>query len=84
MENQLVSVNSFFIYISPLKTLNLILIPGAKLDGRGGTWAGCINGNNSVVIRSSIFFVVLLTFSMLLTSDETSESYLWFEFSNFT
>ena len=31
-----------FSYISPLKSLNLILIPGAKLDGHGCTWTGCL------------------------------------------
>ena len=33
VENQLVSVNLIFFYISPLKSSNLVLIPGAKLDG---------------------------------------------------
>ena len=31
-----------FSYISPLNSLNLVLIPGAKLDGHRGTWTGCI------------------------------------------
>ena len=31
-----------FFYISPLKSLNLVLIPGAKLDGQRGTWAGSL------------------------------------------
>ena len=33
-----------FFYISPLKSLNLALIPGVKLDAHGGTWTGC-NGD---------------------------------------
>ena len=32
-----------FFYISPLKSLNLVLIPGAKLDGHRGTWTGCFS-----------------------------------------
>ena len=31
-----------FGYISPLKSLNLVLIPGAKLDDRPGTWTGVL------------------------------------------
>ena len=30
-----------FFYASPLNSLNLVLIPGAKLDGHRGTWTGC-------------------------------------------
>ena len=32
-----------FFYISPLKSLNLVLIPGADLDGHRGAWTGCIS-----------------------------------------
>ena len=43
MENQLAPLDFFFFYcISPLKYLNLVLIPGAKLDGHRGTWTGCL------------------------------------------
>ena len=42
MENQLALVNLIFLYISPLKSLNLVLGVGTKLDGHRGTWAGCI------------------------------------------
>ena len=31
-----------FFNLSPLKSLSLVLIPGAKLDGHRGTWAGCV------------------------------------------
>ena len=31
----------YFFYISPLKSLNLALIPGTKLDGHRGTWREC-------------------------------------------
>ena len=31
-----------FFYISPLKSLNLVLSPGAKSGGHRGTWAGCL------------------------------------------
>ena len=31
-----------FFYVSPLKSLNLVLIPGANLDGQRGTWAGSL------------------------------------------
>ena len=30
-----------FFYISPLKSFNLVLIPGAKWDGHRGTWTEC-------------------------------------------
>ena len=43
VENQLAPVNLIFLYISPLKFLNLVLIPGAKLDGHRGTWTGYIH-----------------------------------------
>ena len=33
-----------FLNISPLKSLNLILIPSAELGGHRGTWTGCLNG----------------------------------------
>ena len=29
-----------FFYISPLRSLNFVLIPGAKLGGHRGTWTG--------------------------------------------
>ena len=32
-----------FSYVSPLKSLNLVLIPGAKLDGHRSTWTGSLN-----------------------------------------
>ena len=31
-----------FFKLTPLKSLSLVLIPGAKLDGHRGTWTGCI------------------------------------------
>ena len=31
-----------FFNVSPLKSLNLVLILGADLDGHWGTWTGCI------------------------------------------
>ena len=34
-------LNIIFAYIAPLKSLNLVLNPGAKLDGHRGTWTGC-------------------------------------------
>ena len=42
VENQLAPVN-LFSYISPLKSLNLDLIPRAKLGGHWGISSGCIN-----------------------------------------
>ena len=36
----------YFFCISPLKSLNLVLIPGAKLDGHWGTWTGCLTEIN--------------------------------------
>ena len=36
----------FFFYISPLKSLNLVLIPGAKLDGYWGTCTGCMSSKD--------------------------------------
>ena len=32
-----------FIYISPLKSLHLVLIPRAKLDDHRGSWTGCLH-----------------------------------------
>ena len=49
VENQLTLVNLIFFYVSPLKSLNLVLIPGADLDGHRGTWTGC---SNSYFVRS--------------------------------
>ena len=31
--------------------MNLVLIPGVKLDGHRGTWAGCINENKNETKR---------------------------------
>ena len=31
-----------FFHISLLKSLNIVLIPGAKLDGHRGIWTGCV------------------------------------------
>ena len=36
-------VDFFFFNISPLRSLNLILIPEAKLDDHNSTWRGCFN-----------------------------------------
>ena len=36
-KNQMASENSIF-YIFPLKSFNLVLAPGIKLEGRQGTW----------------------------------------------
>ena len=33
--------NFDFVYISRLKCLNLVLIPGARLDDHRGTWTVC-------------------------------------------
>ena len=35
-------VNYIFLYISPLKCLNLVLIPGVKMDNHRGTWTDFI------------------------------------------
>ena len=54
-ENQQGSMN-FFFDISPLKSLNLVLMPGAKLDGYWGTWGGCFSSCkcfNGFTIKSS-------------------------------
>ena len=40
--NIMAPVNFFFFYISPLKFLNSVLIPGAKQDDHWGTWTGCM------------------------------------------
>ena len=32
-----------FSYVSPLKSLNLVLISGVKLDGHPSTWTGSLN-----------------------------------------
>ena len=34
-----------FLHISPLKSLNLVLIPGVTLGGHWGTWTGCYRSN---------------------------------------
>ena len=49
-------IDEFFFDISPLKSLNLVLMPGAKLDGYRGTWAGCFSSCkcfNGFTIKSS-------------------------------
>ena len=38
ISNPLDPVDFIFFYISSLKSLNLVLIPGAKLDDHQGTW----------------------------------------------
>ena len=38
-----------FFYIYQIKSLNLVLIPGAKLDGHQGTWTWC----RSLVIEAA-------------------------------
>ena len=43
VENELAPVNFIILYISPLKSSNLVLIPGAKLIGHRGTWTGCLH-----------------------------------------
>ena len=42
VENWQSPVNYIFLYISPLKYLNLVLIPGVKMDNHRGTWTDCI------------------------------------------
>ena len=48
VENQLALVIFFFFYISPLKSFNQVLIPGAKLDGHRGTWTGCLSARHAM------------------------------------
>ena len=38
-----------------LKTLNLVLIPGAKLDGHGITWTGCTKCNRLLTVATCMF-----------------------------
>ena len=38
ISNPLDPVDFIFFYISSLKSLNLVIIPGAKLDDHQGTW----------------------------------------------
>ena len=40
-----------FFYISPLKSMDLILIIGKKLDGQLGTWTGRMAGSPSCIKR---------------------------------
>ena len=47
-----------FFNISPLKSLNLVLIPGVKLDGHRGTWTGCINNLRTTQTRKSVFLAL--------------------------
>ena len=51
-------------YISPLKFLNLILIPGAKLDGHKGIWTGFFH----VSLLLMYAFLVLHLFPVVLSS----------------
>ena len=46
----------FFFYISPLKFLDLVLIPGVKLDGHRGTWTGCQKDYLPHIQRKSLYF----------------------------
>ena len=63
MENQLAPVNLIFFHISPLKSLNLALILGAKMDAHRGTWTGC---KKVLQLPSlSIFELILSTIQLL-------------------
>ena len=41
VENELTLVSLLFFLISPLISLNLVLIASAKFDYQHGTWTGC-------------------------------------------
>ena len=43
-------------FFSPLKFLNLVLIPDAKSYGRLGTWAGCSETFLHLIFISSNYF----------------------------
>ena len=47
-----------FFNISPLESLNLVLIPGVKLDGHRGTWTGCLNNLRTTKTRKSVFLAL--------------------------
>ena len=51
MENQLTPVNFFYIYISPLKSLNFVLTLGAKFDGHRDTLAVCKDGGGNTIYK---------------------------------
>ena len=80
MKNRLTPMNLIF-FISQLKSLNLFLIPGVKLDGQWGTSTGCsdliifynlkISNRLSVIKSVNKFFESILSicFSSLVSSD---------------
>ena len=80
MKNRLTPMNLIF-FISQLKSLNLFLIPGVKLDGQWGTWTGCsdliifynlkISNRLSVIKSVNKFFenILSICFSSLVSSD---------------
>ena len=53
VETRRTPINLVFFYISPLRSLNLVLIPDAKLDGHRGTWTGC-----AIVLFNKIFRLI--------------------------
>ena len=62
-------------YISPLKSLNLALVPGAKLDAHRGTWTEC---------TASIFYLALCFYNsnelnIDKKKDKSSHSQMFFE-----
>ena len=54
-----------FIYISRLKSLNLVLIPGAKLEGHRSTWTGCtkIQQNLQGCTSTGLFLIKLRVYN---------------------
>ena len=51
-----------FFYISSLKPLNLVLIPGEKLDGHRGTWTACIYETRKYSYSPYFYKVICIPF----------------------
>ena len=45
------------LFISPLKSLNLVLMPGAKLDGHRDTWTGCIGPKDMFLSKKGLALI---------------------------
>ena len=57
MESQLAPVNLIFLNISPLKSLNLVWIPGVKLDSHWGTWTGSFWKHVLLIVPKPLWYL---------------------------
>ena len=67
-------VNLVFFYIALLKSLNLVLIPGAKLYGHRGTWTECCVINSCTT--SCYTFPISQIYLSIIHEPFNTEAYL--------